>query len=78
MFRHNFKRWEANIDIQMMPANTKQSYLPATLLLLINEVSGAPSFEKPHALATSTGYAGRRPLPWPACNVARAVGNPFL
>ena len=26
----------------------------------------------PHALATSTGYAGRRPLPWLACNVARA------
>ena len=25
------------------------------------------------ALATSTGYAGRRPLPWLACNVARAI-----
>ena len=25
-----------------------------------------------HALATSTDYAGRRPLPWLACNVARA------
>ena len=25
-----------------------------------------------HALATSTGYVGRRPLPWLACNVARA------
>ena len=25
-----------------------------------------------YALATSTGYAGRRPLPWLACNVARA------
>ena len=25
-----------------------------------------------HALATSTGYAGRRPLPWLACNVPRA------
>ena len=25
-----------------------------------------------HALATSTGYAGRRPLPWLACHVARA------
>ena len=24
------------------------------------------------ALATSTGYAGKRPLPWLACNVARA------
>ena len=24
------------------------------------------------ALATSTGYAGRRPLPWLTCNVARA------
>ena len=29
---------------------------------------------KIHALATSTGYAGRRPLPWLACNVARASG----
>ena len=27
---------------------------------------------KPYALATSTGYAGRRPLPWLAYNVARA------
>ena len=26
-----------------------------------------------NALATSTGYAGRRPLPWLACNVARAL-----
>ena len=25
------------------------------------------------ALATSTSYAGRRPLPWLACNVARAT-----
>ena len=25
-----------------------------------------------YALETSTGYAGRRPLPWLACNVARA------
>ena len=25
-----------------------------------------------NALATSTGYAGRRPLPWLACNLARA------
>ena len=27
-----------------------------------------------YALATSTGYAGRRPLPWLACDVARALG----
>ena len=26
-----------------------------------------------HALATSTGYVGRRPLRWLACNVARAL-----
>ena len=26
-----------------------------------------------HALATYTGYAGRWPLPWLACNVARAL-----
>ena len=26
-----------------------------------------------YAVATSTGYAGRRPLPWLACNVARAL-----
>ena len=26
-----------------------------------------------YALATSTGYSGRRPLPWLACNVARAL-----
>ena len=28
---------------------------------------------KADALATSIGYAGRRPLPWLACNVARAL-----
>ena len=26
-----------------------------------------------HTRSTSTGYAGRRPLPWLACNVARAL-----
>ena len=32
------------------------------------------SIRKLDTLATSTGYAGRRPLPWLACNVARAIG----
>ena len=32
---------------------------------------------KRYALATSTGYAGRRPLPWLACNVARALCGAF-
>ena len=26
-----------------------------------------------YALATSTGHTGRQPLPWLACNVARAL-----
>ena len=31
-----------------------------------------------YALATSTGYAGRRPLPWLACNVARASSIAYV
>ena len=31
-----------------------------------------------YALATSTGYAGRRPLPWLACNVAKKILEDIL
>ena len=41
--------------------------MPLTMPLTI---TGSQSWSD--ALATSTGYAGRRPLPWLACNVARA------
>ena len=32
-------------------------------------------FNLHNALATATGFAGRRPLPWLVCNVARAWGH---
>ena len=41
-------------------------FLPLRTYLDVTKISIA------HAVATSIGYAARRPLPWHACNVARA------
>ena len=41
-------------------------FLPLRTYLDVTKISIA------HAVAISIGYAARRPLPWLACNVARA------
>ena len=47
-------------------------FLPLRTYLDVTKISIA------HAVAISIGYAARRPLPWLACNVARACAQiPF-